>query len=200
MSKAKTRGQSELNTDEPHADDDTAAATPNEGLTHEPDTDEDDDDTFDFGALLPEGVEFVELAPDFVRPEGFLMVPRLNKKTGEVFPFNATFVGILHDVVPWIDNRGKERVWFACEATTDLPGTNYTGKDDSDKEFEKPVLKGNRIGISGSGAINALKAKKGHFVALHWTGRKVTVKNGDMWEVKARVSAKPVIAPEVKKA
>lgn len=154
----------------------------------------DDDDGFEFdSSLIPEGLKLVDLAPDFVRPEGFLMVPRLNKKTGEIFPMTTTFAGILHDVIPWKDNRGKERVWFACEATTAVPGTQYTGKDEQNREFKKPVQKGDRIGISGSGAINALKAKKGHFVLLHWTGNKVTVKNGDMWEVKAKVSDKPVI-------
>ena len=105
----------------------------------------------------------------------------------------TTFVGILHDIIPWKDNRGKERVWFACEATAGVNGAQYTGRDEQNREFKKPVEKGMRIGISGSGAINALKAKKGHFVALHWTGNKVTVKNGDMWEVKAKVSDKPVI-------
>jgi hypothetical protein len=68
-----------------------------------------------------------------------------------------------------------------------------TGKDEQNRDFTKPVLTGARVGVSGSGAINALKGKKGHFVALHWTGNKVTVKNGDMWEVKAKVSEKPVI-------
>lgn len=172
----------------------------------EPDTDEvenpldvevDDDDMediFEFdAALLPQGVKLVDLAPDFVRPEGFLMVPRINKKTGEIAPMTATFAGILHDIVPWTDNRGKARVWFACEATADIPGAFFTGKDEQNKDFTKPITKGTRIGISGSGAINALKAKKGHFIALHWTGRKVTVKNGEMWEVKAKVSETPVV-------
>lgn len=152
------------------------------------------DEEFDWDtALIPEGINLVDLAPDFIRPEGFLMVPRLNKKTGEVSPMSTTFVGILHDVVPWKDNRGKERLWFACEATAAVAGARYTGLDEKNVEFTKPVEKGTRVGISGSGAINALKAKKGHFIALHWTGNKVTVKNGDMWEVKAKVSDKPVI-------
>lgn len=181
---------------EPEADDDTG-----EGLTPPVDSEVDDDDEgediFDFSSLLPEGVKFVELTPDFVRPEGFLMVPRINKKTGEVFPMTSTFVGILHDIVPWTDNRGKARVWFACEATAEVPGVNLTGQDvESKKDFIKPVLKGTRVGISGSGAINALKTKKGHFIALHWTGRKVSVKNGEMWEVQAQVSEEPVIKPE----
>jgi hypothetical protein len=102
-------------------------------------------------------------------------------------------VGILHDIIPWKDNRGKERVWFAFEATATIPDTYYTGRDEKNHEFKRPVEKGMRIGVSGSGAINALRAKKGHFVALHWTGSKVTVKNGDMWVVKAKVSDKPVI-------
>lgn len=154
----------------------------------------DEEEGFEFDAsLLPAGIKLVDLAPDFVRPEGFLMVPRLNKKTGEIRPMKTTFVGILHDIIPWKDNRGKERVWFACEASADIPGTMFTGRDEQNREFTKPVIKGTRVGISGSGAILALRAKKGHFVALHWTGNKVTVKNGDMWEVKAKVSEKPVI-------
>lgn len=156
--------------------------------------DDDMEDIFEFdAALLPTGVKLVDLAPDFVRPEGFLMVPRINKKTGEIAPMTTTFAGILHDIVPWVDDRGKQRVWFACEATADIPDSSYTGRDEKNKDFTKPITKGTRIGISGSGAINALKAKKGHFIALHWTGRKVNVKNGDMWEVKARVSEKPVV-------
>lgn len=198
MSRAKTRGQGGVSDGtEPEADDMSAGAVPGEELT--PDADNDEEEGFDFGALIPEGVELVDLAPDFVRPDGFLMVPRINKKTGEIYPMTATFAGILHDVVPWIDSRGKERVWFACEAAADIPGTNYTGQTEVDGktvEFTKPVLKGSRIGISGSGAINALKAKKGYFIALHWTGRKVTVKNGEMWEIDAKVSAKPVIVPQ----
>ena len=67
----------------------------------------------------------------------------------------ATFAGILHDIVPWTDNRGKQRVWFACEATADIPNAFYTGKDEQNKDFTKPITKGTRIGISGSGAINA---------------------------------------------
>lgn len=159
----------------------------------------DDEEGFEFDAsLLLQGVKLVDLAPDFVRPEGFLMVPRLNKKTGEVRPMSTTFVGILHDIIPWKDNRGKERLWFAFEATAEVPGTMMTGKDEQNRDFTKAVVAGTRVGVSGSGAINALKNKKGHFVALHWTGNKVTVKNGDMWEVKAKVSEKPVI--EVKEA
>jgi hypothetical protein len=164
----------------------------NPNLAIEADVDDPEEFEFD-SALIPSGVKLVDLAPDFVRPEGFLMVPRLNKKTGEIYPMTTTFVGILHDIIPWKDNRGKDRVWFAFEATADIAGTYLTGKDEHNKDFVKPVQKGNRVGISGSGAINALKAKKGHFVALHWTGNKVTVKNGDMWEIKAKVSDKPVI-------
>lgn len=163
----------------------------------EVEADDDDVEEFQFDAALlasaPQGTKLVDLAPDFVRPEGFLMVPRINKKTGEIAPMTATFAGILHDIVPWTDNRGKARVWFACEATADIPGAFFTGKDENNKDFTKPITKGTRIGISGSGAINALKAKKGHFIALHWTGKKVAVKNGDMWDVKAKVSESPVV-------
>jgi hypothetical protein len=120
------------------------------------------------------------------------MVPRLNKKTGEISPMTTTFAGILHDVVPWTDNRRKERVWFACEATAPT-GATFTGQNEEGKEFRKPVIQGTRVGISGSGALNALKTKKGHFIYLHWTGNKVAVKNGEMWEVLARVSSQPVI-------
>ncbi|HEX6826556.1 MAG TPA: hypothetical protein VF077_09610 [Nitrospiraceae bacterium] len=172
------------------ADDDTGEQNP---LEVEAD-DDDAEDIFQFDAsLLPEGVKVVDLAPDFVRPEGFLMVPRIHKKTGEIAPMSTTFAGILHDVVPWVDNRGKERVWFACEATADIPTSFLTGQDENKKDFVKPITKGIRVGISGSGAINALKAKKGHFILLHWTGRKVTVKNGEMWQIHAKVSEKPVI-------
>jgi hypothetical protein len=155
---------------------------------------DDDDDNFEFdSSLILAGVKLVDLAPDFVRPDGFLMVPRLNKKTGEIYPMTTTFAGILHDIIPWVDNRKKERVWFAFEATATVPDTYYTGRDEKNHEFKRPVEKGMRIGVSGSGAINALRTKKGHFALLHWTGSKVTVKNGDMWEVKAKVSDKPVI-------
>lgn len=174
-----------------HGDDDTPE---NPNLETHADDDWSDEDDFEFDAnLLPKGINLVDLAPDFVRPEGFLMVPRLNKRTGEISPMTTTFVGILHDIIPWKDNRGKERLWFACEATADIPGAMLTGKDEQKKDFVKPVTKGSRVGISGSGAILALKSKKGHFVALHWTGNKVPTKNGDMWEVKAKVSDKPVI-------
>ena len=152
-----------------------------------------DDDEFEFDeSLILQGVKLVELTPDFVRPEGFLMVPRVNKKTGEISPAATTFAGILEDVVPWVDNRKKERVWFSCTATADIPGTFYTGKDEEGKPFQKPVRKGDRIGISSSGAINALRSKKGHFILLRWTGNKIDVKNGAMWEIIARVSEKPV--------
>lgn len=180
--------------------DETIEPTPDEDIDEQPNTgiepDTDDDDTFEFDtALLLKGVELEDLAPDFVRPEGFLMVPRLNMKTGEIIPRNTTFAGIVNDVVPWKDNRGKDRVWYACTATADLPDAQYTGKDEKGLPFQRPVKKGDRIGISGSGAINALKAKKGHFALLHWTGNKVQVKNGAMWEVKAKVSKEPVPAP-----
>jgi len=194
MSKKKT-GDATIHVDENGEvvlpDDDNI---PDPNLDHEADGDDWDGDDFEFdSSLILQGVKLVALTPDFVRPEGFLMVPRLNKKTGEIFPMTTTFAGILHDIIPWTDNRGKERFWFAFEATAVVPGTQYTGRDEKNKEFKQPVQVGNRIGISGSGAINALKTKKGHFVLLHWTGNKVTVKNGDMWEVKARVSDKPVI-------
>ncbi len=152
-----------------------------------------DDEEFEFDAsLMLKGVELVDLAPDFISPAGFLMVPRINNKTGEIFPKNTTFAGILKDVVPWKDNRGKERVWFSCVATTAIPGVQYTGRDEDKKTFVKPVQQGDCIGISGSGAINALKSKKGHFVLLHWTGAKKPTKNGAMWEVIAKVSKEPV--------
>jgi hypothetical protein len=199
MSKrAKNPGET-TGMNEVEADDDDVEVIPN--LENEADDDVDiEDEDFDFTLLTPEGIKLVDLQPDFVRPEGFLMVPRLNKKTGEIAPMNSTFAGILHDVIHWKDSRGKERLWFACEATSDIPGVQVAGKDsETKKEFVKPLSKGMRVGISGTGAINALKAKKGHFIALHWTGRKVTVKNGDMWEVKARVSEAPVIAQEATK-
>ena len=190
-----SNGDETVNADSIQHDDDIAV-DPN--LDPTPD-DFEDEDGFVFDAnLLLQGVKLIDLAPDFVRPEGFLMVPRLNKKTGEIFPMTTTFVGILHDIIPWKDNRGKERLWFSFEATASVPGTMITGKDEQNRDFTKPVLTGARVGVSGSGAINALKGKKGHFVALHWTGNKVTVKNGDMWEVKAKVSEKPVI--EVKES
>lgn len=182
---------------EPNAAETSALAADDDTDQHPPlpaaDDDWTDEDDFVFDAnLLPQGVNLVDLAPDFVRPEGFLMVPRINKRTGEVFPMNATFAGILHDIIPWKDARGKERLWFACEATADV-GATFTGKDEENRDFTKPVIKGTRVGISGSGAINALKGKKGHFIYLRWTGNKVPTKNGDMWEIKAKVSDKPVV-------
>lgn len=177
-------------TSEPEPDDDNI--DPNSSMLAEEDADFDDDFEFDLN-LIPQGVNLVDLSPDFVRPEGFLMVPRLNKKTGEIFPMNTTFVGILHDIIEWEDNRKKKRLWFACEATADIPGTMLVGRDEHNRETRAPVVKGTRVGISGSGAINALKSKKGHFVYLYWTGSKVTVKNGDMWEVRAKVSKEPVV-------
>lgn len=186
-------------------DDKAATVTPEStGYTDtsDPDTDESpamaseadtDDDEFEFDpSLFLEGVELVDLTPDFIRPEGFLMVPRINKKTGEIFPTSTTFAGILKDVIPWKDSRGKERLWFSCIATSNLKNTFYTGQDDKKESFVEVVKKGDCIGISGSGAINALKTKKGHFVLLHWTGSKVPTKNGDMWEVIAKVSKEPV--------
>lgn len=187
--KKKNGGVDDQGTDTGLEADDDVNENP---LANEADDDDAEEFVFD-AALLPQGVKLVDLAPDFVRPDGFLMVPRINKKTGEISPMTATFAGILHDVVPWTDNRGKQRVWFACEAGADIPGGFYTGVDENEKEFTKPITKGTRIGISGSGAINALKAKKGHYILLHWTGRKVAVKNGDMWEVKAKVSEAPVV-------
>jgi|SRR6516162_125778 hypothetical protein len=175
---------------EPEVDEDTDE-TPQIGV--EPDDDDQGEYEFD-ASLFLDGVKLVDLAPDFVRPNGFLMVPRLNAKTGEIAPKNTTFVGILNDIVPWVDNRGKERVWYSCTATAQT-GARYTGKDEGNRQFDKVVLRGDRIGISGSGAINALKTKKGHFLYLHWTGNKVQVKNGNMWEVKAKVSAEPVPGP-----
>ena len=189
MAKKKGSGVDDQGTDTGLEADDDVNENP---LANEADDDDAEEFVFD-AALLPQGVKLVDLAPDFVRPDGFLMVPRINKKTGEISPMTATFAGILHDVVPWTDNRGKQRVWFACEAGADIPGGFYTGVDENEKEFTKPITKGTRIGISGSGAINALKAKKGHYILLHWTGRKVAVKNGDMWEVKAKVSESPVV-------
>jgi hypothetical protein len=159
-------------------------------------SDNDDDDEFEFDmSLVPRQIagSLIDLAPDFIRPKGFLMVPRLNKKTGEIMPQTSTFAGILNDVVPWKDARGKERLWFSCTAAADIPGVYYTGKNEDGTTFVSPVLKGETIGISGSGAITALKSKKGHFVYLHWTGNKKPTKNGDMWEIKAKVSPEPIV-------
>lgn len=166
MTKRKDRNDSNPDNPELEPDDDNAEVTP--PILAEGDADFDD---FEFDlSLIPEGVNLVDLAPDFVRPEGFLMVPRLNKKTGEIFPMNATFVGILHDIIPWKDNRGKERLWFACEATADIPGTTLIGRDERNRETRAPVMKGTRVGISGSGAINALKKQEGslRLLVLDW--------------------------------
>lgn len=184
MSKKKN-----IETGLPEADDENIV---DPSLHPEADTDDDEDYQFDSNLILT-GVKLVDLAPDFIRPDGFLMVPRLNKKTGEIYPMTTTFAGILHDVIPWKDNRGKERLWFSFEVTATVPETYLTGRDEKNREFKKLVEKGMRIGISGSGAIAALKSKKGHFALLHWTGNKVAVKNGEMWEVKAKVSDAPVI-------
>ena len=190
MSKKKNTPNSESEVNEIEPDDDNTEGNP--PILAEGDADFDDDFEFNLN-LVPQGVDLVDLSPDFVRPEGFLMVPRINRKTGEIFPMNTTFVGVLHDIIPWKDNRGKERIWFACEATAEIPGVMLVGRDEHNRETRAPVLKGTRVGISGSGAINVLKAKKGHFIYLYWTGSKVTVKNGDMWEIKAKVSKEPVI-------
>ncbi len=192
MTKRKSAIDSNPENPEVEPDDDAEVNPP---MLAEDDADFDDDFEFDLN-LVPQGVNLVDLAPDFVRPEGFLMVPRLNKKTGEIFPMNATFVGILHDIIEWEDNRKKKRLWFACEATAEIPGAMLVRRDEQNRETRIPVVKGTRVGISGSGAINALKSKKGHFVYLYWTGSKVTVKNGDMWEVKAKVSKEPVVQPQ----
>jgi hypothetical protein len=157
-------------------------------------TDEiEEEEEFEFDAsLLLEGVELVELTPDFIRPAGFLMVPREIKRTGEISPPEATFAGILNDIISWKD-KDKERYWFSCTATSTIPNVYYVGRDDKTKEsFQKPVLKGDRIGISCSGAIDALKSKKGHFILLHWTGARKPTKRGSMWEVIAKVSKDPV--------
>lgn len=152
-----------------------------------------DDEEFEFDAsLMLQGVELVDLSPDFIRPVGFLMVPRINNKTGEVSPKTTTFAGILKDVIPWTDNTGKERMWFSCIATSTIPGVQYAGRDDNKVPFTKPVAKGDCVGISGTGAINALKSKKGHFILLHWTGAKVKTKRGAMWQIIAKVSKEPV--------
>lgn len=184
-----------MTADPNHTDTDAQSADTDDESVIPPSTGSDtEDDEYEIDmSLVPKGVEFVELQPDFVRPEGFLMVPRLNKKTGEISPPTATFVGILHDAVPWKDDRGKERFWYACTATADLPDATLTGVDENDEPFTRPIVKGDRVGISSSGAINALKTKKGHAIYLHWTGRQIKVKNGDMWEVKpAMVSKEPV--------
>jgi len=190
MSKKKNTPNSESEVNEIEPDDDNTEGNP--PILAEGDADFDDDFEFNLN-LVPQGVDLVDLSPDFVRPEGFLMVPRINRKTGEIFPMNTTFVGVLHDIIPWKDNRGKERIWFACEATAEIPGTMLVGRDEHSRETRAPVLKGTRVGISGSGAINALRNKKGHFIYLYWTGSKVQVKNGEMWEIKAKVSKEPVI-------
>jgi hypothetical protein len=194
MSKRKNTPNSESDVGEFEPDDDNVDVNP--PIMADGDADFDDEFEFDL-SLVPKGVDLVELAPDFVRPEGFLMVPRINKKTGEIFPMNTTFVGILHDIIPWKDNRGKERVWFACEATAEVPGTMLVGRDEHNHETRAPVVAGTRVGISGSGAINALRNKKGHFIYLYWTGSKIQVKNGDMWEIKAKVSKEPVIQQQL---
>jgi len=127
-----------------------------------------------------------------------LMVPRVLKKSGEIFPPETTFAGILNDIVPWTDSRNKERFWFSCTATAgyEQTGATYIGRDEETKKpFEKPVTRGDRIGISGSGAINALRSKKGHFILLRWTGNKIATKNGQMWEIIAKVSKDPVEKP-----
>lgn len=160
------------------------------------DLDEGDEFEFDM-SLVPKQIagSLIDLAPDFIRPEGFLMVPRLNRKTGEIMPQTTTFAGILNDVIPWKDARGTERLWFSCTASADIPGAYYTGKNGDGTTFVNPLQKGECVGISGSGAINALKSKKGHFIYLHWTGSKVPTKNGDMWEVKAKISPQPIVKP-----
>lgn len=161
-------------------------------LPDETDDDVNEDEEFEFdSSLFLEGTELVDLAPDFIRPEGFLMVPRLNKKTGEIFPKSTTFAGILKDVISWKDGD-KERFWFSCIATATIAGTQYTGRNEDKKPFMKPVQKGDCIGISCSGAINALQKKKGHFVLLHWTGAQKPMKKGQMWEVIAKISKDPV--------
>lgn len=179
-----------VNQDGIESDTDEAEVPPTAQLA---DSDEGDEFEFDM-SLVPRQLadKLIDLAPDFVKPEGFLMVPRLNKKTGEIMPQTATFAGILNDVIPWKDARGKERFWMSCTAAANIPGTYYTGKNEDGTTFVNPVAKGECIGISGSGAISALKSKKGHFIYLHWTGNKVPTKNGDMWEILAKVSPEPI--------
>ncbi len=154
----------------------------------EPEADVED---FEFdSALMLEGIEVVDLSPDFIRPEGFLMIPRLDKKTGEISPQTATFYGILNDVIKWKDKRGKDRFWLSCIATATVADSICVSRPDNDDEEDviKPVEPGDCVGISGTGAIAALRTKKGYFVALHWTGRKIESKNGAMWEIIAQIS------------
>lgn len=130
-------------------------------------------------------LEFEDLRRNFEPILGFLKKPHKNNVTP------VDFVGILRDVVPFKDDRGKDTEFYVFVSTSDQPKTFYVTEDDE----TLPVKKGDRIGVSGSGAIKGLKDKKNHVAILHYTGEKISTKNGDMWVVDTKISKTP-LAPE----
>lgn len=141
------------------------------------------------GIEIPQGMEMGNLRPDFEPIIGFLQRPSKDN------PNPVRFAGILIEAIEFTNERKQKAHWFVMVSTQDQDCFAL----DND-EGEIPVEKGSRVGISESGAIKALAeknsagqlAKKGHFVILQWTGEKIATKNGDMWEVLAQVSTKPV--------
>jgi len=143
------------------------------------------------GIQIPKGLEMQNLKPDFEPIKGFLRRPT------EDDPTPVTFAGILIDAIKYKNPKKpkEDAYWYSFVATQDFPNCILDDKD----EGELPVEKGDRVGVSESGAIKVLSikddngrlAKRGHFVQLHWTGKKVETKNGDMWEIVSAVSTHP---------
>jgi hypothetical protein len=139
-------------------------------------------------------MEMEDLRPDFEPVKGFVVVPRFNKLTMKVEPATADFAGVVTEVVNYEDDRGKPRFFVTCVSLADQPHAAYW---DGENKREVPIKKGDRVGVSGTGAISALKDKKGHYAVMHWTGTKKETKNGEMWEVNTKVSKAPVDTDQI---
>ena len=132
------------------------------------------------------GLEFEELRVPRTEIQGFLVRPHKDNTKP------VKFVGVLRDEVTYKDDRGKDQTLFMFESMTDQPEAFYT---DSESEQRHPIQKGTMVGISASGAIKALVGKKNHVAILEYTGKKIPTKNGDMWEINAKVSKTPLPFP-----
>jgi len=135
------------------------------------------------------GFEFEDARPPMMQIDGFLRRPHKDR------PEPTQYIGVLRKTVDYKDERGKEQFFLIFETLTDQPESKYeTQANETTGQAEGEILtvaKGLMLGVSGSGAIKAVREKVNHIVRLVYTGKKVTTKNGDMWEVDAKVSTKP---------
>ena len=141
-------------------------------------------------AKLPGDLTMGELRPDFEDISGFVRQP--HKDDEEEIP--RAFNGVLRSIVP--SKKANRAAWGVFEVFEDQPECEVI----DDENESTSASAGMFVGVTIKGALKTLldKTDDGDFKYLdrycriRWTGKKIEVPTGEMYEAKCLISKETV--------